>query len=65
MPPPSVAVALTARLESIRDVAQDLEREISRAQSDNGSGISAMVAHIRRETNAALKLLTTAKRLRK
>jgi hypothetical protein len=60
MTPRSVAAALTSRLESIRDVAQDLEREISRAHSDSGSGISAMVAYIRRETNAALKLLGTA-----
>lgn len=57
MPPRAVAVGLRSRLKSISDVAQDLEREISRPQRGNGSGISAMVAHIRAETNAALRLL--------
>ena len=57
MSPRTVNAAVTARLRSIRDVAHDLDLEISRAPLDTGSGIRAMVEHIRRETDAALRLL--------
>jgi hypothetical protein len=57
MSPRTVNAVVTARLRSIRDVAHDLDLEISRAPLDRGSGIRAMVEHIRRETDAALRLL--------
>jgi hypothetical protein len=59
MPPRSVHALLTSHLRSIRDVAHDLQLEIHRAERDNGAGVTEMVAHIQRETKAALRLLGT------
>jgi hypothetical protein len=57
MPRRSVDAAVTSCLQSIRAVADDLVQEVGRAQIAHGSGITAMVEHIRRETAAALRLL--------
>ena len=57
--------ALISRLESIRDLADDLAMEVNRAQSDDWSSVRAMVAHIQREATLALELIDIAKRRHK
>jgi hypothetical protein len=63
MPSPFVDAGLLACLESIRDVAADMSREIDRADnSDNWSSVRAMVQHIQHKTNTALKLIDPPQR---
>jgi hypothetical protein len=54
---PSLHDRVTAQLKNIQDVADDLSRELFRAQCTPASGIHEMTAFIKAEAEAALKLL--------
>jgi hypothetical protein len=50
---------LVSCLESIRDVAHDLGREIERVASDGGSTVKALVADIEAQAQTAVNLIHT------